>query len=147
MARLTIMSVASRMGFPVDMIEDIRMAVGEACTNAIERSERSKNGSRGAQDEITIRSHIEPSRLLIEVEDRIPGGEGTDPDPAGDIELYPLLMGILVDEVTIEPLAGGGTQVRLVKYASSEGSPGDTDSDTEPEVSPGAAGHSVDDLT
>jgi serine/threonine-protein kinase RsbW len=140
MARLTIMSVASRMGFSVDMIEDIRMAVGEACTNAIERSDRSRNGANGPDPEITIRSRIEPSRLLIEVEDHIPGGEAIEPapDPGSDIELYPLLMGILVDEVTIEPLAGGGTQVRLVKYANS---------DADSEVSPGNAGHSVDDLT
>jgi serine/threonine-protein kinase RsbW len=139
MARLTIMSVASRMGFAVDMIEDIRMAVGEACTNAIERSERSKNGTEGgAKDQITIRSRIEPSRLLIEVEDHIAGGEGTEhaPDPGGDIDLYPLLMGILVDEVTIEPLAGGGTQVRLVKYANPDS-----------EASPGDAVRSVDELT
>lgn len=124
-ARLTIMSVASRMGFAVDMIEDVRMAVGEACTKAIERSDRGRdgatsgNGADAPASTITIRSQIEPSQLVIEVEDRIPGG-GEAPPPDEDIELYPLLMGILVDEVTVEPLAEGGTRVRLVKYADSD---------------------------
>jgi serine/threonine-protein kinase RsbW len=129
-ARLTILGVGSRMGFSYDQIEDIRLAVGEACTNAIERAAR-RNGSAAAaaaaaDPMITIRSHVDAARLVVEVEDT---AGGTDGDASGggseadDIsgtnpqELGALLMEILVDEVTVEPVPGG-TRVRLVKYAA-----------------------------
>ncbi len=122
-ARLTILGVASRMGFSYDQVEDIRLAVGEACANAIERASHLKAGT----PLITIRSLVEPSKLTVEVEDHTdaPGGEGVDTDkPAAEIEsmnsqeLGALLMEILVDEVTVELTAGGGTLVRLVKFAN-----------------------------
>jgi len=122
-ARLTILGVASRMGFSYDQVEDIRLAVGEACTNAIERAATS--GAVGPM--ITIRSHIDPARLTVEVEDHATGPAGSGVDklrPAAEIdgmnsqELGALLMEILVDEVTVEPAPGGGTRVRLVKFAN-----------------------------
>jgi len=122
-ARLTILGVASRMGFSYDQVEDIRLAVGEACTNAIERA-----AVAGAVNPmISIRSYIEPARLTVEVEDHASGpiGGGVDvKKPASNIEgmnsqeLGALLMEILVDEVTVEPAPGGGTRVRLVKFAN-----------------------------
>jgi len=127
-ARLTILGIASRMNFAYDHIEDIRLAVGEACTNAIDRAARLKGSNDGAPALITITSHIEPSRLTIEVTDHAGkaataanGGVDTGV-PAGDIEgmnpqeLGALLMEILVDEVNIEGMPEGGTRVRLVKY-------------------------------
>src|SRR5690349_2559844 len=70
-ARLTILGVASRMGFSYDQVEDIRLAVGEACTNAIERAGR--RGEGDAEGSISIRSQVEPTRLIIEVEDQSAG--------------------------------------------------------------------------
>ncbi|MBC8103530.1 MAG: ATP-binding protein [Cytophagales bacterium] len=122
-ARLTILGVASRMGFSYDQVEDIRLAVGEACANAIERAKILKVEN----PLITIRSLVEPSKLTVEVEDHTdnPSGEGIDQDkPAAEIEsmnsqeLGALLMEILVDEVSVEPASGGGTRVRLVKFAN-----------------------------
>lgn len=121
-ARLTILGVAGRMGFSYDQIEDIRLAVGEACTNAIERTIRSHGGDAG----LTIRCEVEASRLTVEVEDqaRVAAETANTEAPAFDVggmnnqELGALLMEILVDEVTVESLPGGGTRVRLVKYAA-----------------------------
>lgn len=128
-ARLTILGVASRMGFTYDQVEDIRLAVGEACANAIERS-----GGASGTPTITIRSTVEPTGLTIEVEDTGDpaglgaSGEGIDTGrPASEIEgmnsqeLGALLMEILVDKVTVEPLTNGGTRVRLVKFANESG--------------------------
>lgn len=123
-ARLAILGIASRMGFSYDQIEDIRLAVGEACANAIERSNQNRAIDSGAS--ITIRCLIEASKLTIEVEDSGPFGEGLDTSrPAGTVvdmtgqELGALLMEILVDQVSVESV-GGGTRVRLVKFTGDE---------------------------
>jgi len=115
------------MGFTYDQVEDIRLAVGEACTNAIDRAAR--NGSHSTDNFINILCHVEAAKLTIEVEDHTgKGAAASDADieaPAGDIEgmnpqeLGALLMEILVDEVNMEALPdGGGTRVRLVKYTA-----------------------------
>lgn len=133
-ARLTILGVAGRMGFSYDQVEDIRLAVGEACANAIERANRRRGVplSEGEAPEyaISIRSSVEGARLVVEVEDDVPAGGGGAAAAAGDggedvnpVELGALLMEILVDEVTVEPATqGSGTRVRLVKYAAGESS-------------------------
>ena len=123
-ARLTILGVAGRMGFTYDQVEDIRLAVGEACTNAIDRALR--GGNSASAQPITIRSHVDATRLIIEIEDRAgkPAAATDVEAPAVEIErmdpqeLGALLMEILVDEVVVEPLTEGGTRVRLVKYAA-----------------------------
>lgn len=120
-ARLTILGVASRMGFSYDQVEDIRLAVGEACTNAIARAEES---AIHAKPTITISSHIEPKQLVVEIEDTVVGTnesipvdlEKTTGEEVNPAELGALLMEILVDEVAISTKPTG-THVRLTKYA------------------------------
>lgn len=67
-ACLTILGVASRMGFSYDQVEDIRLAVGEACSNAIARADATPQKSAPM---ITIRSHVEPTQLVVEIEDSV----------------------------------------------------------------------------
>ncbi len=128
-ARLTIMGIAGRMGcYTYDQVEDIRLAVGEACTNAIDRAARN-DGAAFPVSLITITSHVEVSKLTIEVEDNVnhPADVPDVEARAGEVEgmnpqeLGALLMEILVDEVGIEALPGGGTRVRLVKYTTDQG--------------------------
>lgn len=120
-ARLTILGVASRMGFSYDQVEDIRLAVGEACSNAIARADALP---QKIAPTISIRSYVEPTQLVVEIEDSVVTGaeDTTDLDKtAGDdvnsAELGALLMEILVDEVTLQSTATG-THVRLTKYAA-----------------------------
>jgi len=117
-ARLAILGIASRMPFSYDEVEDVRLAVGEACTHAVERA-----GS--AQATIHINSTINAKALIIEVIDDIAEGTvavqseesrllaeaGVDQEDLGA-----LLMEILVDEVKVESLPTG-TRVLLTKYA------------------------------
>ena len=125
-ARLAILGVASRMGFSYDQVEDVRLAVGEACANAIERANLRKNAAAETDaPTITIRSLIEASRLQIEVEDHSGGAPipldvdttGGQVDDLNSQELGALLMEILVDEVAVESLPSGGALVRLIKYS------------------------------
>lgn len=117
-ARLAVLGIASRMPFSYDEVEDVRLAVGEACTHAVERA-----GTHAAT--IRIVSTLSPHALTIEVVDDVAAADIAAPteearllEEAGvDQEgLGALLMEILVDEVRIES-AAGGTRVVLTKYA------------------------------
>lgn len=114
-ARLAILGVASRMKFSYDEVEDVRLAVGEACTTSVEWAER--NGKTGS--DITLRSEIDADKLVVDILDE--AGDRGDDGRAGDAEQEPenlgaLLITLLVDEVTVVP-RNGGTHVRMVKYA------------------------------
>src|SRR5438093_8574891 len=82
-ARLAILGVASRMRFSYDEVEDIRLAVGEACTTAIERA----NGSGLPGQEIHVRCLIDSAKLVVEVCDNAPAPEAeTLPLPDGALD-------------------------------------------------------------
>lgn len=100
-------------------LDDIRLAVSEACANAVEATTR-----LGAYDEtIDVRCKLRPDRLVVEVRDR---AGGFDPDalvphpPVHSPErlqhergLGIPLMRDLSDDITFVN-DGGGTVVRLV---------------------------------
>lgn len=117
-ARLAVLGIASRMPFSYDEVEDVRLAVGEACSHAVERA-----GNVPAT--IRIVSIIDAQALRIEVSDDVSADTAAAPseearllEEAGVDQqgLGALLMEILVDEVTIETGAAG-TRVLLTKYA------------------------------
>ncbi len=116
--RLAVLGIASRMPFSYDEVEDVRLAVGEACTHAVERA-----GAKPAT--IHIVSVLEDRILTIQVKDNVAQADAAAPteearllEEAGvDQEgLGALLMEILVDEVKIE-ITPAGTSVLLTKYA------------------------------
>lgn len=113
-ARLAILGVASRMRFSYDEVEDIRLAVGEACTTSVEWAER--NGK--SESNVVLRSEIAADKLTVDILDRAgargDGERGNDEQETENIGA--LLITLLVDEITIEPQADG-TRVRMVKYA------------------------------
>ena len=114
-ARLAILGVASRMKFSYDQVEDVRLAVGEACTTAVEWAARNKRDNT----DIVVRSSITDTKLTVDVIDS--AGERQETPAEQDKEIEPeslgaLLITLLVDEVTVTPL-NGGTHVKMVKYA------------------------------
>jgi len=117
-ARLAILGVASRMRFSYDEVEDIRLAVGEACTRSIDRL----NGSAGDGQPIGIRCLIDANRLTIEVRSAMPKtaappAEADSPD--AEKGLSDVLIRILMDEVDSEERADEGMYVlRMVKYVA-----------------------------
>jgi len=117
-ARLAVLGIASRMPFSYDEVEDVRLAVGEACTHAVERA-------GGGAATIRVISTVSPHALRIEITDDIaeadvaaPSEEAKLLEEAGVDQqgLGALLMEILVDQVDIETTAAG-TRVVLTKFA------------------------------
>ena len=112
-ARLTAATVAARQLFTYDEIEDLKIAVSEACTALM------VSGTDGAA--LTIRMTILPPGLEIDIETRGPGVELTDAtpptskEPLDETRLGVFLMQCLVDEVEVRKGPQGKAQIRLVK--------------------------------
>lgn len=117
-ARLTLSGIASRMNFSYDEVEDLKIAIAEACTNAIQHA---YGKDKGIDEEVIIRYLINPRKLIIEVQDK---GRGFDPgviekgppglDAEGGLGIF--LIKALVDEVKFKVNKEGGTQVQMIKY-------------------------------
>ena len=120
LVRLVVSSLAaSRRALAEDRIDDLKLAVSEACTNAIEAS-----GAR-REEWVTVRWAEAEDRLEVNVEDR---GSGFDPaalpkhPPVTDPERLNFERGLgiplirtLVDDVDFAP-SEKGTAVRMVVY-------------------------------
>lgn len=113
-ARLAILGVASRMRFSYDEVEDVRLAVGEACTTSVEWAERNDK----AESNIVLRSEIADDKLTVDIIDQAGNrSEGSRQNNSQEPEnLGALLITLLVDEVSVVS-ENGGTHVRMVKYA------------------------------
>lgn len=63
--RLTLSGVASRMGYTYDDIEDLKIAVSEACTNAVQHAYKDEN-----KGEVSVRFGVFEDRLEVIVADQ-----------------------------------------------------------------------------
>lgn len=114
--RLTLSGVASRIGFSLDDIEDMKVCVSEACTNAIKHSKK---------DEFQVKFYVYPDRLTIEVLD---DGIGYDVDSLASPDLKnPKTSGLgifiiktLMDEVEIKSCDKCGTMIKMTKLVGVE---------------------------
>ena len=108
-ARLAVAAVASRLRFSVDEIEDIKLAIAEACTNAIQ--------SAGGQDAGTIEivCDARDDELIVTVRDQAPGPhlaavtqKGGGLEEGRTEELGVFLIRALMDTVdyTTDPVRG-----------------------------------------
>ncbi len=116
--RLAVSGISSRMNFSIDEIEDIKVAVSEACTNAVQHAYGDGTGT------IDIAFTLHAEKLEVIVKD---SGKGFDPanavsskqDGANDA-LFGLGLGLtfirtLMDFSEIESVPGRGTVVRMIK--------------------------------
>lgn len=115
-ARLGVAAVASRLPFSVDEIEDIRLAIAESCTNAIQHGP-------GGTIEIVCDAH--PDRLVVAVRDRGTGPrlgsvEGERITETGRTEeLGVFLIRALMDVVDYTADPRSGTELVMTKRISS----------------------------
>lgn len=112
LARLSVAAVASRLNFSIDEIEDIKLAVAEACTNAIQHAHGSPF--------IEIKAEAAPGSLRLSVRDY---GRGTRPENirsrdqtderVGGLGVF--LIRSLMDEVDYDVQPDQGTLLVMVK--------------------------------
>ncbi len=115
-ARLTAAAVAARQGFTYDEIEDLKIAVGEACTALIVARPDSTQP-------LTTAFVLAPGAIEVLVSARVPApawADGAAPQagdaPIDESRLGMFLMQCLVDEVEAHhDAASGVTELRLLK--------------------------------
>ena len=119
-ARLTVAGVASRLPFPIDAVEDIKLAVSEAINNAIQHVPQQGQQSQGAPV-ITLIIETSPDGLWVSVADqgrldvelegrKMPWG---DELPEGGLGL--MLIRSLMDRVDHQSGPQQDTVVRMFK--------------------------------
>ncbi len=111
-ARLTAATVAARQSFTYDEIEDLKIAVSEACTALI------LAGTGGAP--LALRFTLEGDLLEIRIETGGPGieldaGAARTTQPLNEARLGVFLMQCLVDEVDVRKREQGKAELRLIK--------------------------------
>lgn len=112
LVRSVALTTFERFGVSADCIDDIRLAISEACTNVIEHSESS--------DEYEVRLAVDGKRCTISVIDA--GRRFDHADLSGSMPATDspggrglALMKALTDRVDFELEPEAGTVVRLVK--------------------------------
>jgi serine/threonine-protein kinase RsbW len=121
-ARLAVAGVAARTELTVDDIDDLKVAVSEACTNAIDHAFEGRAAEAVVPIEVTI--YPAPGELRVEVVDegsgfdpkRVPRPDGELHDKQGGLGLY--LIERLMDRVEVQSAPGSGTRVVMTKRAS-----------------------------
>lgn len=114
--RLTTSAIASKIGFNLDDIEDLKVAISEACTNAIKHSKK---------QDFEVIFYIYDEKLSIEVIDK---GIGYDLSKIKEPNLKePKTSGLglfiiktLMDEVEVETSTDSGTIIRMTKMVGVE---------------------------
>jgi serine/threonine-protein kinase RsbW len=118
LARLALSGVARQLPVGDEQLADLKLALTEACGNAV------RHAYAGTPGDVSVVFEIEDERLLMTVEDR---GEGIRaPDSLADDEQRPMrplesgmgmpIIRAIVDELVVEPGADGrGTRVRMIK--------------------------------
>jgi serine/threonine-protein kinase RsbW len=115
LCRLALTGLSRLQDFGEELLEDLKLALTEACTNSVRHAY-----AEDSSGTVEIVYELHPDRLVIEVSDE---GGGFDPEaPASaDQALAEGGLGIAIiraiaDEVQIGPQAGGkGSRLRFIK--------------------------------
>lgn len=114
--RLTASIIANQMGFNIEDIEEIKVAVGEACNNAIIHGK-----NKCEDDNYKISFNITDDKFIAIVEDKGKGFEADKcPEPnlcepkEGGLGIF--IIKSLMDEVQIDSCPGKGTKIKMTKF-------------------------------
>lgn len=115
--RLAISSLANSAGFDIEAVEDIKVAVSEACTNVV------CHGRSNREECYEVACEVGDGRIIISIVDRAGGYDMAKykrpvmdcacPKEGG---LGIFIIKALMDEVDIISELGTGTSIKMVKY-------------------------------
>jgi anti-sigma regulatory factor (Ser/Thr protein kinase) len=119
-ARLIAAAMARRSGVGEEILDEVRLAVGEACARAVRMQER-----QGVAGPVTV-EFGESGRFRVSVVDGAKTGSGDEltalangsgtqapwADPSGDA-LGLALLGAVVQDLVVDQAADGGTRVTM----------------------------------
>ena len=112
--RLAISTLARSAGLEEERVEDLKMAVSEACANAVLAHEDAHSS-----ESVDVRWSDEDSAVVVEVTEHVPSA--TEIEANGDslglsarLAFSGALLESLVDECSIDRRGGDGTVTRLV---------------------------------
>jgi len=121
--RLMVSGIATRMNFTVEEIEDIKIAVSEACTNSVQYAYPDKEGR------LNVVCKIIGNKLEIIIKDQGKGFNleeveknkkaNHNPNKFG-LGLGMTFMKSLMDEVYFTTEIGTGTTVHLIKHSKKQ---------------------------
>lgn len=97
---------ADALRLPDALVEDLRLAVTEACTNVVRHAY--PDGSPGPV-EVSLRPDDDAVRVVVADHGR---GVGTSSDTSGPGLGLPLIAAI-ADDVDLQPVPGGGSRVAM----------------------------------
>ncbi|GGO56938.1 MULTISPECIES: ATP-binding protein [Streptomyces] len=112
-ARLVAAAVARRAGVDEAVLDEVRLAVGEACTRAV-----GLHQAAGVPAPVRVSLIEEEKQFSIEVGDeaprsapgeRAPGSPGEDPEAEGEDEMGLAVISGLVDDVEVTAGENGGS--------------------------------------
>ncbi len=116
--RLTVSGVAARLGASYEDVDDIKVAVSEACTNVIDHAFGDEECETAVirvscvpgDEEITISVQDEGCGFDLDAAKTV---DETNPEQEGGLGLF--LIRKLMDDMEVVSRPGGGTKVVMVK--------------------------------
>lgn len=115
--RMTASSIANRIGFNIEEIDDVKIAISEACTNVIKHSKVATFDLFFSQGNDYIEIEIKDSGIGYDF------SELKEPQLEGDREnsgLGIFIIKMLMDEVVIKSAVDEGTSIYMKKLMESE---------------------------
>ncbi len=117
--RLTATGIANRMGFNIEEIEDIKIAISEACTNAI------THGLCKEEENFYIDFRTDGKKLVVSVYDNGKGclSHNIKKPRLGELKeggLGIFIIKSLMDDVEILSNKGKGTVIKMTKYVGDD---------------------------
>jgi anti-sigma regulatory factor (Ser/Thr protein kinase) len=112
-ARLVAVALARRAGVEAGLLDEVRLAVGEACSRAVGLHQRHNPG----EPVLVVLDTVDPDRFLVSVADRVSGSlpaqrdGGSDADDDADLDDAEMGLAVLtglVDDLDIRSGPEGG---------------------------------------